>query len=143
LQVAIFVAEVFCFCYNLMRTMAEEKIKKILVAEDEKPMAHALNLKLTHAGFEVTNAYDGLECVSFLEKEKFDLILLDIMMPKMDGFSVLEKIKELGIKTSVIMLSNLSQEDDKKKTKELGAKGFFIKSNTPILEIVEKVKSLI
>jgi len=113
--------------------------KKILVVEDEKPMAHALALKLDRAGFLVVNAYNGEECLQSLEKDKFELILLDVIMPKMDGFKVLEKMKELGDKTPVMMLSNLSQQDDENKARSLGAIDFFIKSNTPIVDIINKV----
>jgi len=119
------------------------KPKKILIMEDEKPMARAMVLKLTHAGFEATSANNGEEGLAILEKENFSLILLDLIMPKMDGFSVLEALKQKNIKTPVIILSNLSQEDDEKRAKELGAKDFFIKSNTPIAEIVERVNKFL
>ncbi len=113
--------------------------KKILILEDGKPMARALELKLARAGFEATSASNGEDGLAILEKETFALILLDLVMPKMDGFSVLGALKQKNIQTPVIILSNLSQEDDEKRTKELGAKDFFIKSNTPIAEIVERV----
>ena len=113
--------------------------KKILIIEDEKPVARALELKLAHAGFEAMSASNGEEGLVMIEKDTFVLILLDLVMPKMDGFSVLEALKQKGIKTPVMILSNLSQEDDEKRAKALGAKEFFIKSNTPIATIVEKV----
>lgn len=113
--------------------------KKILIIEDEKPMARALELKLTHAGFEAKVVFNGEEGVELIQKESYALIILDLIMPKMDGFKVLEMLKEKKIKTPVIVLSNLSQEDDEKRVKALGAKEFFIKSNTPIATIVEKV----
>ena len=113
--------------------------KKILIIEDEKPMARALELKLAHAGFEVKAVFNGEEGVELLQKETYALILLDLVMPKMDGFKVLETLKEKKIKTPVMVLTNLSQEDDEKRAKALGAKEFFIKSNTPIATIVEKV----
>ena len=113
--------------------------KKILIMEDEKPMARALELKLTNAGFAAARAGDGIEGMELLEKEHFSLILLDLVMPRMDGFAVLKALAEKGISTPVIILSNLGQEDDEKRAKALGAKDFFIKSNTPIATIVEKV----
>jgi len=112
------------------------KPKKILIIEDEKPMARALELKLTHEGFEATITLNGESALETLEKETFDLIVCDLVMPKMDGFKVLETLKEKKIKTPVIVLTNLSQEDDEKRAKSLGAKEFFIKSNTPIANIV-------
>jgi two-component system, OmpR family, alkaline phosphatase synthesis response regulator PhoP len=117
--------------------------KKILVAEDERPMAHALELKISKAGFDVRVAYDGEEAISMLEKEKFNLVLLDLMMPKKDGFSVLIEMREKGINVPVIVSTNLSQEEDIKKAKELGADDYFVKSNTPIIRVVEYIEKVL
>jgi DNA-binding response OmpR family regulator len=114
--------------------------KKILIVEDEKPMARALELKLTRAGYDAASANDGESGLAYLEKNKVDLILLDLIMPRMDGFAVLEHLRKKGNKTPVVVLSNLSQEDDQKRCTALGAKDFCIKSNTGISEIVDKVK---
>lgn len=116
------------------------KPKKILIAEDEKPIAKAMELKLNHSGFEARTVFDGDEALEALGKEEFDLVVLDLIMPKRDGFSTLAEIKKRGIKAPVIISSNLSQEEDLAKAKELGAVDFFIKSNTPINEIVENIK---
>lgn len=113
--------------------------KKILIIEDERPMARALELKLAHAGFESISAGNGKDGIAILEKGNFSLILLDLVMPKMDGFSVLEALKQKGIKTPVIIVSNLSQPEDEKRAKALGAKAFLVKSDTQIAAIVEKV----
>jgi len=113
--------------------------QKILIIEDEKTLSKALELKLSLSGFAVTTALNGEDGVALLLKESFSLILLDLIMPKMDGFAVLTILKEHNIETPVIILSNLSQESDMRRTEELGAKEFFIKSNTPIMTIVERV----
>jgi len=113
--------------------------KKILIIEDEKPMARAMELKLTHAGFGVTVAFNGEEGLMHLEKGIFDLILCDLVMPKADGFKVLGTLKEKNSKTPVMILTNLSQEEDEKRARALGASEFFIKSDTPIAVIVERV----
>lgn len=118
--------------------MASSK-KKILIIEDEKPMSRALELKLTRAGYEATSENDGESGLAYLAKNRVDLILLDLIMPKLDGFAVLERLRAEGNKTPVIVLSNLSQEDDQKRCSVLGAKDFCIKSNTGIAEIVERV----
>ncbi len=115
--------------------------KKILVAEDEKPMARALKLKLTHEGYEVVVAHDGETALKEISSGKFDLIMCDLVMPKVDGFEVLKKLKEGKSKIPIVILSNLSQEDDRDKALDLGASNFFIKSNTPIADIVAYVKS--
>lgn len=114
--------------------------KKILIAEDEKPMANALGLKLRSVGFETTLVYDGESAISAARESPFDLILLDLVMPKKDGFYVLEELKKLKIATPVIVSSNLSQDEDIKRARELGARDYFIKSDTTLAQIVEKVK---
>lgn len=123
--------------------MPEKKIKKILIVEDDKPIAKALQLKLIHAGFEATVAGDGDEALENLNKNNFQIILLDLMMPKKDGFAFLAEMKAKKNKTPVIILSNLSQEGDMQKAKGLGAAGYFVKSNTPLVEIVAKVKKIL
>ncbi len=114
--------------------------KKILIVEDEKPIRQALELKLSKAGFSITPVSNGKDAISKVSKQKFDLILLDLMMPEMNGYEVLAQLKNLNIKTPVIILSNLGQEEDIKKAKEYGAEDYCIKSNTPISSIVDKVK---
>ena len=78
-----------------------------------------------------------------MAKEKFDLILLDLIMPVMDGFELLEKMKERGLKTPVIVLTNLGQTEDAKKAKELGAVDYFIKSNTAIADVVKHIDKVL
>lgn len=114
--------------------------KKILVIEDDKAMARALEIKLTHAGFEVEIAGDGEDGLIFLEKEDFSLVLLDLVVPKLDGFKILEKLKENGSKIPAIVLSNLTLAQDEERARLLGASEFFIKSDTPISKIVDKVR---
>ena len=114
--------------------------KKILIIEDEKALSRALELKLTHAGFEAKCVSNGEDGVALIEKENFDLVLCDLVMPKMDGFEFLQFLQDKKIKLPVIVLTNLSQTEDEKRVRDLGAIDFFIKSNTPVVEIVEKVK---
>ncbi len=114
--------------------------KKILIVEDERPLAKALELKLGKEGYFTTTAINGNEAVAFLEKEKFDLIVLDLVMPQYDGFHVLEYIHEKKIPVRTIVLSNLSQNEDIKKAKDFGALEYYVKSNTPIVELVENIK---
>lgn len=115
--------------------------KKILLVEDERPMARALELKLADAGFLVKVARDGEEALRFLAEEKFNLILLDLVMPKRDGFGVLSEMRSRGDNTQVIVMSNLSQDVDMKRVQEFGVFDYFIKSSTPLEKIVDHVKS--
>jgi DNA-binding response OmpR family regulator len=116
--------------------------KKILIVEDERPLAHALELKLKHEGFETAVAGNGEDGLKAVLTGKFDLILLDLIMPKLDGFSMLQELKEKKVKTSAIVLSNLGQEEDRQKAKALGAIDYFVKANTPIGDIVQRVKAV-
>jgi DNA-binding response OmpR family regulator len=119
------------------------KPKKILVADDERPMAKALELKLTKEGFEVKTVGNGREALDAMKAEKFDLLLLDLMMPRVDGFAVLAELKDRKDHTPVIVSSNLSQEEDIKRVKELGAKDYFVKSDTPISRVVDHVNKVL
>jgi DNA-binding response OmpR family regulator len=116
--------------------------KKVLIVEDEKPLAHALELKLQHEGFTVKVASDGQQCLDTLKSEPFDVVLLDLVMPVLDGFQVLEKLKDMPARPAVFVLSNLSQHEDEARVLELGAKKFFIKSDTPLTTIVAEVKNI-
>ena len=78
---------------------------KILVIDDEKSIRNTLKEILSYEGYEVTEAQDGSEGIKLVEKEKFDIILSDIKMPKMDGIEVLEKLQELAPETPVVMIS--------------------------------------
>lgn len=122
-----------------MVTTLEKKLQRILIVEDEKPMAHALELKLNHSGFETVVASDGEAALDNLKKQKFDLVLLDLMIPKLDGFGVMKAMKENKDKTPVIIASNLGQDDDAQKAKSMGAVWYFVKSDTPINKIVDYI----
>ena len=117
-------------------------MSKILVAEDDKFLVKVYEAKLTKAGFEAKIAQDGEEALEILKTFTPEIILLDLMMPKKDGFQVLAELKAdpklKGI--PVIVTSNLSQPEDKKKAMDLGAKDYIVKSDTPIQDIIEKLK---
>jgi len=117
--------------------------KRILIAEDEKPMAKALQLKLNNMGFEAEIAGNGEEALEMLKNGNFDLLVLDLMMPKVDGFGVLTELKNQGSSLPVIVASNLSQPDDAKRARDLGARDFFVKSNTQIIEVIGQIKNIL
>ncbi len=111
--------------------------KKILIVEDEGAIAKPLGMKLGFAGFDVKYAVDGEEALAILEKEKFDLILLDLLMPKIDGFGVLGAMRQRGDQTPVIVATNLNQAEDMKRVFELGCKKYYVKADTTLSQIVE------
>lgn len=117
--------------------------KKILIAEDDKPLAKALQLKFENAGIEAVVVSNGKDVFKELKKGGFSLLLLDLIMPEMDGFAVLQEMKKKKIKVPVIVSSNLGQEEDVSRSKELGVKEYIVKSATSIAEVVNKIKLML
>lgn len=119
-----------------------KSLGKILLIEDDLPMVKMYSTKLQAEGFEVEVALDGEEGWLKSQTEGIDLVLLDLMIPKMGGMELLEKIKadEKRKKIPVIILSNLSQEQDIKRAIQLGIKDFLIKSNHTPSQVVQIVK---
>jgi DNA-binding response OmpR family regulator len=121
--------------------MAKAK-SKILVVEDEELLLDLYEKKLEEVGYDVIKANDGIQGVSLAQLELPSLILLDILMPKVDGYEMLKKIKA-DKKTKnipVIIFSNLSQKEEIEKGLKLGAKDFIIKTSVTPTELVIKVK---
>ena len=117
--------------------------KRILVIEDERPLARALELKLAHEGFEVETVSNGADGMAFLEKSQVDLVVCDLIMPKMDGFAFLEALRKNDNKVPVIILTNLSQPDDQERVLALGAKDFFVKSDISVADVVAHIKKIV
>lgn len=115
---------------------------KILIVEDDSFVMDIYQTKLSQEGYTVIEARDGLEALERLEKEKPDLILLDIIMPRMDGMEVLKKIKEEKKFSDipVILLTNLSQKEEINLGLGLGANDYLIKSHFTPSEVLEKIK---
>ena len=113
--------------------------------EDEQTLIKALNIVLLDEGFEVLSAGNGEAGIELAKKERPDLILLDIMMPKKDGFQVLRELKQDIQLASipVIMLTNLGQEEEKEKSIQLGAQEYFIKAATDLNKLVEKIREIL
>jgi len=120
-------------------------MSKILVVEDDKYLANAYRLKLGKSQFDVTLALDGREALALLETMTPDLIILDIVLPNEDGFTILEKIKkgEKSKSIPVIIASNLGQKEDLEKAKKLGAVDYFVKSQLTLDDLVKKINTLL
>lgn len=115
--------------------------KIILLAEDDKFISKAYKDGLERAGFKVVTALDGLETIKKAKQVKPDIILLDIIMPRLDGFEVLKQIKaddELK-DIPVLITSNLGQESDIKKGKKFGAADYLIKADWSMREMIMKI----
>lgn len=122
-----------------------ETAKKIVLIEDDMYLRKMYELGLKKAGFQVKSAENGKLGLELIESTQPDLVLLDVIMPELNGFEVLKRLNESGkIKNyQIIMLTNLGQEDDLKKALELGAKDYIIKSNFTISEVTQKIKKLL
>jgi len=117
----------------------------ILIVEDEEFLVRALKDNLISEGYSVSVAMDGEAAFDELKKKKPSLILLDLLLPKKNGFDVLKDLKkdpELQL-IPVVILSNLGEDSEIKKALELGANDYFVKSQHPIQEVVEKVREYI
>lgn len=119
--------------------------KKILIAEDDGFISEVYSTKLSLEGFDICIALDGKEALERVKTEKPDLILLDIMMPKLDGLEILEKLKaDSGLKKiPVVVLTNVGEKDAIDKALSLGAVDYLIKSSHTPGEVVAKIKSLL
>jgi two-component system phosphate regulon response regulator PhoB/two-component system alkaline phosphatase synthesis response regulator PhoP len=118
---------------------------KVLLVEDDKMLADMYVTKFSKEGMEILKADDGAKGLAMAKQHKPDLILLDIIMPKLDGFAVLRELKKDPdmSSTHILLLTNLGQSEDVEKGKQLGADDYFIKANHTPAEIVEKVKYLL
>ena len=108
----------------------------ILIVEDEKPISNLIRLSLKKAGYDCTCAYDGAEAADILEERRFDLILLDVMLPEIDGFSLMEYIRPMEI--PVIFLTAKNAVNDRVRGLELGAEDYLVKP-FEIIELLARV----
>jgi DNA-binding response OmpR family regulator len=120
-------------------------MKKVLVVEDDKYLSNAYQTKLLKMGFDVETAGDGDEALEVLKNYKPDMILLDLVMPRKDGFSTLIEIKkdESLMNIPVLIATNLGQKEDIEKGLKMGAVDYLVKTDTSIDDFVNKVKSVL
>ena len=120
-------------------------MKKILLIEDDKFLRELMSKKLIKTGYDVVFAVDGETGLSKIKEVKPDVVLLDLILPGINGFEVLEKAKkdpEIA-DIPIIILSNLGQKEDIERGQELGATDFIIKAHFTPQEVVDKIKSII
>ena len=117
-------------------------MKKVLVIEDELNLCKSIEEILSGEGYTVLTASDGEEGLRLAVSETPDLVLLDLILPKKDGFSVLKELREneATSKIPVIVLSNLGEMEDVGRVLELGANRYLVKTDYKLAEVVEKVK---
>lgn len=122
--------------------MAEEKKHRILLIEDDSFLSGMYDTKLKLEGFDVVLAEDGAKGLELAVSQNPDIILLDIILPKMDGFSVLKHLRDNpdAKNIPVILMTNLGQKEDVEKGIALGAKDYLVKAHFMPSEVVEKIK---
>jgi DNA-binding response OmpR family regulator len=115
--------------------------KTILIIEDDKFLRELIAQKLIKEGYEISEAIDGEEAMKKVREEKPNLVLLDLILPGIDGFEVLSKMKEdpALAQIPVIILSNLGQKEDVERGLKLGAVDYLIKAHFTLGEIIEKI----
>src|SRR3989344_6448058 len=121
------------------------KGKKILIIEDDTFLSSLIKARLERDGYLVIQAFDGEEGLQVVKKERPDAVILDLIMPKVSGFEVMEYLS-MNVDFSqipVIVLSNLAQDSDVQKAKLLGAKGFFVKIRISIDDLAAKMREVL
>ena len=119
--------------------------KKIMIIEDDRFLSSLIKARLEKEGFVVTQAFDGEEAMGMLKQDIPSLIILDLIMPKVTGFEVLQMISitpQLE-KVPVVIVSNLAQDSDIEKAQQLGAKEYFVKVRVSIDDLIGKIKTLV
>lgn len=117
---------------------------KVLIAEDDLMISEIYERKFTEKGYEILTAFSGDQVLEIVKKEKVDIILLDLLLPKMDGFQVTETLRngKYDSNIRIIISSNMSQEEDREKVMALGANGFITKSRYTPSEMVKEIERL-
>lgn len=116
---------------------------KIVVADDDRMFRKAAETTLRREGYAVVTASDGEEALQLIRSERPDIIVLDLIMPKLQGFDVLQVLKQDSVTAAipVIVLSSLTQEQDKQEALDLGAAAYFNKATFSLSELVKQVES--
>jgi len=119
--------------------------KKILIVEDDKFLRELIARKLTDEGFDIVEAVDGEDGIKKIKETKPDLVLLDLILPSIDGFEVLSRVKgDVSLASiPIIILSNLGQKEEVEKGLDLGAADYLIKAHFTPGEIIEKIKNIL
>ena len=115
---------------------------RILLAEDDKELSNAVSRVLKVSNFDVDQAYDGQEALDYIDYMKYDVIIMDIMMPKMDGITCVKRIREKKCHTPIIMLTAMSETDDKVNGLDAGADDYLTKPFV-VKELLARIRALL
>ncbi|MBI2637349.1 MAG: response regulator [Candidatus Sungbacteria bacterium] len=122
-----------------------KKRRKVLVVDDDQFISEMYVLKLRESGYEAESAADGIAALEKIKNNEPEVVLLDVVLPNMDGFDILKKLGEDNIlkKTSVVLLSNLGEKKDIEKGLALGAIDYIVKAHFTPSEVVERVDKIL
>jgi DNA-binding response OmpR family regulator len=120
-------------------------VKRVLLVEDDRFLRRACEASLQQRGFDVRTATDGEEGLALATSQPFDIILLDLLMPKKPGIEVLAALKSNAptSRIPVLILSNSSREEDKRRAVELGADGYYVKANLSLKTLGDEIARLV
>ncbi len=127
-----------------MNAMADAA-KKVMLIEDDRFLSSLIKARLEKDGITIAQAFDGEDAIKRLPEERPDLVILDLIMPKTNGFEVLKSISLMpGLeRTPVVIVSNLAQDSDIEKAQQLGAKAYFVKVKISIDDLIGKIETLV
>ena len=125
-----------------MDTTNQNNSRKILLVEDDDALANVYLMRLEVEGFEVRRAINGEEALAMAVEYHPDLVLLDVMMPRVNGYDVLDILRNTPqtASTKIIVITALSQDSDRKKAEDLGADDFLVKSQVVIADVIDRIK---
>ena len=131
--------------FGIFKTMAVKTKYKVLIVDDDQFILDMYVLKFKEAGFDTKAASEGMAAVEYVKNEFPDLVLLDIVLPNMDGFDILKTLAKEKIlaKTKVVLLSNLGEKKDIEKGLALGAVDYIVKAHHTPSEVVAKVEEIL
>lgn len=118
---------------------------KIAIVEDEEILQRVLKIQLTSVGYDIVGANDGETAIDLIQKEKPDVVILDLYIPKLDGFAVLKSIRDNPEmkETPVIVLTNTGGDIERQKAMKMGATRYFVKSASDLSQISEMIKEVL
>lgn len=121
----------------------EKKMRTILIVDTDEQVAKVYRIKCEEAGFRVLVATTGTEAFDLIQKERPDGVLMDIILPGKDGFTLLEEVKAREGSTVFVVLTHLAQEKDRARAVELGARAYFGKADAQVKEVITTLGSLV
>jgi two-component system OmpR family response regulator len=117
--------------------------KRVLVVEDDQPTARALATQLEERGYAVRTVPDGESALKAFAAEPADLVILDLLLPKLRGSDVLSRLRQQGVTVPVVVATNFDEAEERQRLLDLGVAAYFLKANSQLRDIIEAVERLL